>query len=319
MCSILSWSGLLPKGALTRLLVQSESRGRDSTGVAFRTLDEAGRAMNLCYRQTVPARTFVELHKKFMSDARRSRQGIAHCRRASPGMPVDNPNAHPYVYPASSRGFLFAHNGRIENWRDVKEQFCARFGAELEKLVAESGVSGETPEDAASKIVAGGTGVPEELATEVRAVLDRVRYVSKATTDSMVLGPCVEDLDFSPLVGCMSVTWIKADRVFAYRCSKEAVSANVVWRYLEPKEDEPSGDQTVTVVASTPEILSASFELLPNVEFNLELTGINEGKVYELTPTGIEDRGRVPSPTPEEDAFTSATVEDKDGVPLVTA
>lgn len=341
MCAIIGWAGKLPKGLLTRLLISAEMRGRDSTGVSFRTLDENGKPSNLCYRQVVPARTFVELHGKFMSDARRAHRGIAHTRRASPGMPVDNLNAHPYTWPYGKQGrYLFAHNGRIENWLDVKSKWIERYKVELTDKVnevlpviktADDTATLESVTDALNKLVVGVRNEDKEtkfipLPTiwnvdpsalkDLCSRVSRLHYFESATTDSMVLGPHIEARDFSTLVGCMAVVWMRSDRVFTYRCAKEAIAANVIWRYKKPVDGEPKDDQTLTVVASIPEIIVDSIGKLTEIETDYSFSDIREGTVYEVTPTGIESNGSVPSPVGHEDNFTSEVVEGPDGAPI---
>lgn len=341
MCAIIGWAGKLPKGLLTRLLVSAETRGRDSTGVSFRTLDDAGKPSNLCYRQVVPARTFVELHDKFMSDARRSHRGIAHTRRASPGMPVDNLNAHPYTWPYGKQGrYLFAHNGRIENWNEMKSKRVEQYTQELNQKIetaletikqADETATPEIVLDALTKLTVGVKEkdadtkfiplptiwkVDGDLLKSLSSSFARLHYFNSATTDSMVLGPHVEDRDFSNLIGCMAVVWMRADRVFTYRCAKEAIAANVIWKYKKPADGEPKDDQTLTVVASTPEIIVDSLGKLTEIETDYSFSDIREGVVYEVTPTGVESQGSVPSPVGHEDKFTSAVVEGPDGAPL---
>jgi hypothetical protein len=201
-------------------------------------------------------------------------------------MPVNNLNAHPYIW----QGYLFAHNGRIENWLNVKTMWIERYRAELDILRK---------------------SVDKE--TKIKDLEARLNYFENATTDSMVLGPHIEARDFSTLVGCMAVVWMRCNRVFTYRCAKEAVAANIIWRYKKPVDGEPEDDQALTVVASTPEIIMDSIGKLSGIEFDYSFSDIREGTVYEVTPTGIESNGSVPSPVGHEDKFTSAVVENLDG------
>jgi predicted glutamine amidotransferase len=338
MCAIIGWSGKLPKGLLSRLLMQAETRGRDSTGVAFRTVDEKSKANNLCYRQIVPARTFTDLHKKFMGDARRSIRGIAHTRRASPGMPIDNTNAHPYTYPYGSLGkYFFAHNGRIHNWTQLKADFQGKFKQEyeaaLDTLLPLLLLEGATREDLAAassaltplEVSALNTaqsairarGYLCEAWAPLVAASARLRYMDLATTDSMVLGPCIENRDFSKVVGCMGLVWMRADKVYVLRYAKEAVAANIIWKYKLKQDDEPDEDQMVTVVASTPEIISdAIAKIADSIDVDYSYIKIDEGRVYRIEPTGLEDEGRVPMEATIEDEFSSAPVEDRNGAPL---
>lgn len=335
MCAIISWSGKLPKGLLTKLLLASETRGRDSTGLAFRSCDDAGVPSNVCWRQVVPARTFASIHPEFMSDARRSQRGIGHTRRASPGMPINNANAHPYTWPYGPQSrYLFAHNGRIENWNDIKDSWMRQYEAELAAAVITAmnalQASGEPAPDAnelldrVEKAIVGQQGadkkrqrIPLSAALrncpEVTALCNifaRCHHFKSATTDSMVLGPHIESRDFSNLVGCMALVWMRADHVFTYRCAKEAVATNLIWRYKNDPAGEPTGDQAVTVVTSTTDIFMESLSRVADIEADYSFIEIKEGTVYEVTPTGLVDLGVAPAPVGHEDRFTSDRVED---------
>jgi len=112
MCSVIAWAGKLPPRLLDRLMCESEVRGRDSTGLAFRT-----EKSTVIYRQVIRPRSFVKLNRVALAEASRSACGIAHARRASRGMPVNVDNAHPFSY----RRVFFAHNGRIRNWEELKK------------------------------------------------------------------------------------------------------------------------------------------------------------------------------------------------------
>ena len=136
MCAIIGWTGHLPKGLLSSLLVQSGSRGKDSTGLAFygsfetevKDLEGKDKKATLnghaCYRKAVEPAEYVKTYKTVTKNARVSPVGIGHTRRASPGMPIDDKNAHPFQY----WDFHFAHNGKVENWHDLKDTLDEHFG-----------------------------------------------------------------------------------------------------------------------------------------------------------------------------------------------
>lgn len=136
MCAIIGWTGHLPKGLLSSLLIQSGSRGKDSTGLAFygafeteeKDLDGKAKKVMLnghaCYRKAMEPSEYVKTYKTVTKSARISPVGIGHTRRASPGMPIDDKNAHPFQY----WDFHFAHNGKVDNWTDLKDTLDEHFG-----------------------------------------------------------------------------------------------------------------------------------------------------------------------------------------------
>jgi len=330
MCAIIGWAGKIPKGLLTRMLIGAETRGKDSTGLAFRAVED-GKTCNLCYRHIVPARTFVDIHKDFVGDARRSFRGIAHTRNASPGMPIDNSNAHPYVYPWENMGkYYFAHNGRIQNWKVIKAEQIEIYSRELNELISEfvaltaSGEKPMTAEEVKVVLTALAKAEREPVSKEqdalkalaedkfnaAQGIAARLRYVENATTDSMILGPCIENRDFSEVDGCMALVWMKADNVYTFRSAKEAVAATVVWKYKKPASGEPADDQLVTIVASTKEIIEKSFDKIADaVDSDIAFINYDEGRIYRLMPNTMVDEGRVPVHQAIEDEFSSSVVE----------
>lgn len=276
MCAIIGWSGLLPKGLLTKMLHEAESRGRDSTGIAFRT-----EGKNLGYRQAVPADTFIRINGGYMSQARRSLSGLAHTRRASPGMPINDENAHPFAYGR----YFFAHNGRIRNWPAVKETLTQRYEAALE--IAKQA---------------------DPTSDKVKSFEYTINYVKNATTDSMVLGPYIAERNFEEIVGCMGLVWMKSDEVYVMHSAKELTAANVIWKN---KKGDDRSDNLVTIAASTPGIIAEAFAQICNdVEFEYDFKTMTENHIYKLTAAGIVDEGAVPvNPANDEDAFTSSLAE----------
>lgn len=194
MCAIVGWSGDLPKGTLSLLLIESEARGIDSTGIAFK--DSEKRAV--CYRQAAPAHVFLRTNQKHVAQARHSAIGIAHTRRASRGMPVDGINAHPFAFWK----LFFAHNGFVSNWKPLASQLIAR-------------ANDATPTDDAGK----------------KRVAFELKYAKAITTDSMVLGPFIETRDFSHIAGSLGLVWMSLHGVWAMHAKKELVGAKIIWNY----------------------------------------------------------------------------------------
>ena len=272
MCSIISWKGRLPKGLLTQLLIKSERRGHDSTGLAFRLADSS-----VSYRQAVAASEFCKEpeNNKFLGDARRATVGIAHTRRASPGMPIDNKNAHPFLYWQ----YFFAHNGKIQNWRDLQAHLVDHFSQAVETSEGDAKRTAEWC----------------------------VNYCRNAQTDSKILGPYIHTEDFTPVVGCMALVWLRSDQAYVTRMAKEATAATVVWRYIDPPKDETVEDNMVTIVGSTHEIIDDALDAISTtVDFDRgAFNDFPEGVIYRLEPTGLVEHKKLHALKAIEDKFTS--------------
>jgi len=284
MCAIFGWNGKMPKGLISKVLRGMESRGRDSVGVAFRVKGNDGKMQNKCYRLADSANHFVTDNEPILSDARRSTVGIAHTRRASPGMPINDRNAHPFPYWR----YFFAHNGKIRNWREIKALLQSHFKTETDRLTQANDPRAKTAEYCS-------------------------QFSDSITTDSMVLGPYIESRDFRSIQGCMGLVWMVGKSVYTMRFEKEAVACTIVWRYKDVAlaEKETSDDEMITLVASTPEIIQKAFEQCTGVEFELgPMIEFKEGHVFRLEATGLVDEGKVPTGVGEKDKFTSESVEE---------
>lgn len=187
MCTVIAWSGKMPRGMLTQLLSHAESRGRDSTGIAYHETDGI-----ITHRQCIPASRFIQEHQDLIGRARKSTSGIAHARRASPGNPINNDNAHPFAYFQ----YVFAHNGRIDNADALRD-------AHIAELKAQSTLTEK----------------------ETR----QLRYFEACTTDSMIIGPYIHKRDFTDLVGDMGLVWLSGHKVYCMHTCKELSCATLTW------------------------------------------------------------------------------------------
>lgn len=267
MCAIIAWKGEFPVGLISRLLSSAESRGKDSTGIAYRMNNQ-----NVIYRQAISARAFIEQNNTPLAEARKSRMGIAHCRRASKGMPINNINAHPFTFGK----IIYAHNGKIDNWSELNLELITKYD-ELAK----------------------GATVDAEKETYEKSA----RWFRSLTTDSMILGEYITLRNFEPVKGCMGLTWMQRDNVYVMRSAKELVCAKVTW-----KKDDVS--HKLTLVSSTEEIISNALRGVNGITYSYELVPLEENTVYRLTDDGVESEGAVPvNPENHADNFTSAPVE----------
>jgi predicted glutamine amidotransferase len=330
MCAIIGWQGHLPRGFLSRLIIESGSRGKDSTGVAFygKFKDKSDATfMGIgAYKDAVEPIDFIQDDdvKKILSDARRSPAGIAHTRRASPGMPINSKNAHPFPY----WNFYFAHNGRVENWKALKETLVEHFksiaknkvkeslGAEVKDELVDEVVSElysfllaskykaenvsteefwaksiETQKELVCKDVS--QGVAQQVGNlqfkPIMRSLDCAKYASEVTTDSQVLGPFINARDFRLVEGCMALVWIKGHHVYTMRYGKEAISAKITWRW---KNETKDGNEK-TIEEST----DNSLKLLTLVASTREIVNKSLNKLNDAIEWNVEfeeySEGRV--------------------------
>ena len=144
MCGIVGIIGREPvAGHLVEALRRLEYRGYDSAGVA--TLDHGALG-----RRRAEGK-LAALEKRLAREPLAGNIGIGHTRWATHGKPTEN-NAHPH----STDRVAVAHNGIIENFRELRERLTksgAKFGSETDTevvahLVTEEMKQGKSPVEA---------------------------------------------------------------------------------------------------------------------------------------------------------------------------
>lgn len=259
MCTVIAWNGQLPKGFLTSLIIAAEVRGRDSVGIAWR--DEEAKKIMINKRACSP-RQFAEDCQATIGDARRTAIGIGHTRRASPGMPVDGLNAHPFIY----KGAVFAHNGKVDNWKALRD-------------------GGLAP-------VLEGQGATEDEKAAIR----------NAATDSIVIGPLIKAEDFTQMTGCAGLVWMQKDKAYCFRTQKELTSAVLEWTEDAVAQRVCIVCSTLDIVKAAVEKTKA----LKNTAYALVEQPLDENTLYEIRQTGCASHGaRRVNPANHADAFTS--------------
>ncbi len=144
MCGIVGIIGREPvAGHLVEALKRLEYRGYDSAGIA--TLDHGALG-----RRRAEGK-LAALEKRLAKEPLAGNIGIGHTRWATHGKPTEN-NAHPH----STDRVAVAHNGIIENFRELRERLTksgAKFGSETDTevvahLVTEEMKQGKPPVEA---------------------------------------------------------------------------------------------------------------------------------------------------------------------------
>jgi hypothetical protein len=95
----------------------------------------------------------------------------------------------------------------------------------------------------------------------------------------------------------MGLVWIHGEKIFCFRHNKEAVAGTVKWTYKSPTGDQPTGEQTVTIVASTKEIIDKSLESMDKsvVDWSVgEVKEFTENELFEIKPSGLASEGKLP-------------------------
>jgi hypothetical protein len=180
-------------------------------------------------------------------------------------MPINNASAHPFIY----KSHVFCHNGKVRNWEELKAATSAKLTHDIKSN------------------------------PDLKYTLD---YINNVTTDTMILGPAIETLDFSPAIGSIGLAWLVAEKLYAFHSMKELTSATVDWNY-----EGSTVRHTLSLLASTWEMIDISLQALKNVRFTAKETILKENVLYELTADAVVDSGPVPvNKANEIDLFSSA-------------
>lgn len=279
MCTVIAWNGKMPKGFFTNILEEAETRGRDSTGFAFRNVDNKTQV----YRQAISAAQFTKHHQKYIGEARKSKIGIAHTRRASAGMPVNNGNAHPFVYGK----LVFAHNGKIDNWEALKKVWgddpnvTPEDKTYFKSVQTDSQVLGPYLQIRNLRDVTGAMGLVWMRRGKVFCARSKKELVSATVTWSGKATP-------------------KATTTTTPATPTAALDA----ADFEAVETEAS--ETFTVVCSTKEIITKALDRLDKgFTYTVVHAEIPEAEIFEVTTTGLVSEGKVEvAPTNHEDLYS---------------
>ena len=263
MCTVLAWNGQLPKGFLTALIIAAEVRGRDSVGVAWR--DEEAKKIRIHKRACSP-RQFAEDCQSTVGDARRTMLGIGHTRRASTGMPVDGLNAHPFIY----KGVVYAHNGKVDNWKALRD------------------------------------GGLDAVLTEQQATDAEKAAVRNAQTDSIGIGPLIKAGDFTQMTGCAGLVWLVKDQAFCFRTQKELAAVVIDWEDEGVMQQVCIVCSTVDIV----KVALGKTKALRTVPHSVKEQALDENTLYAIWQSGCVNQGVLSvNPANHADAFTSNVAE----------
>jgi hypothetical protein len=114
---------------LTNLLIESEDRGRDATGVAFIVRDTLRIVKN-----GVMATEFVKSNewKEVLTQNPLPEIMLLHCRQGTGGNPGDNRNNHPIF---NKKGMALIHNGVITNYKELAKEKKIKLDGEVDSEI----------------------------------------------------------------------------------------------------------------------------------------------------------------------------------------
>lgn len=117
------------KHHFTRLLLASETRGSDATGLGF---SMAKNTINY-YKAPIKATEFVsgKEYQKLLK-THNPQMILGHTRAKTQGTQDNNKNNHPII---SKTGLMLVHNGIITNYDEVKEQFSIKTDGEVDSEI----------------------------------------------------------------------------------------------------------------------------------------------------------------------------------------
>lgn len=193
MCFIAAWksTGPLPRGLISRLMIEGQCRGIDGAGLAYRvTHDNGEKPENIGFKRAMKPSKFVLKHRNEILRARQSTVGLVHTRRASPRLPITTAASQPLWCGRT----IYVHNGFVSNWKAERAR---------QALAAE-----------ASKDVKRAQSIDNDW-----------------ITDSFALGPRLDEdeVDLTELSGSMALAWLTRERVFAARLGKELEGFMLEW------------------------------------------------------------------------------------------
>ena len=110
------------------LLLQIESRGQDSTGMAWST---TGRKMYLS-KDPIPARSFVRTKRTRMINRTEAVNAVLHTRFATQGTKAKNVNNHPILHG----DVIGVHNGHLNNDDEIFRGLGAKRNGEVDSEAA---------------------------------------------------------------------------------------------------------------------------------------------------------------------------------------
>lgn len=233
-----------PRHSLVRQSMKAEQMSQtfnaDGFGVGFFT---EGIAEPCIVRSTMPVWSNRGLES--LTHRLRSARIFAHVRAASPGLPVQDTNCHPFDHGR----FMFMHNGYIENFRRIKRRLQNSLSD-----AAWEGIDGSTDSEHAFALLIDRLGGPNALAPPPalrQALVDTLAQIVELDAATGVPGALT--CNFAVGDGCSTVV----SRFSANNGPQSSLYYSAGCEYLYDGEDcdmlpPGDGDCKAVLVASEP-------------------------------------------------------------------
>jgi hypothetical protein len=211
MCFIAAWkaTGPLPRGLISRLMIEGQCRGIDGAGLAYRVAKENSKPENIGFKRAMKPSKFVLKHRAEVLKARQSTVGLIHTRRASPRLPITTAASQPLWCGRT----IYVHNGYISNWKAERAR---------QALAAENARDSKRAK-----------AIDNDWITDSYAIGPRLDE---------------DEVNLMDLSGSMALAWLTRERVFAARLGKELEGFLLEWKDGETVHTASMVASTVDIV-----------------------------------------------------------------------
>jgi predicted glutamine amidotransferase len=113
MCAIIGWNGTMPTPLLRDLYRNASKFGPHAVGLAYVEKD----AKIKLFKRACHPRIFLRNCNHRIERAAKFSLGYGHVRLGTTGCNNNTDHAHPFIYDGEDSRYIYAHNGKIKNWK----------------------------------------------------------------------------------------------------------------------------------------------------------------------------------------------------------